>query len=282
MPRSISLFEAVLSSYAARTAPARQISSRRFRCSRRDAAYDERSLRNACGSAAPAASRCRSKSRRTARPTSSAPAGNRARTARRPSVATASTARPGRVFARVLRSCACRVADAGDGFAVRRAGERAAPLSRSLRAGDRPQSRRAGRTVRTGFARTQSAFGRGRAQRRMARRDRARGGSARRRRRRGAARLRAPARGPHRRRARQFLALSVGEARPSRRDRGHDRQRAGAQGGRQLPGEPARQSRPRFAPPAARSSARIFPIFWSGTGRNRRRRRPPRPASRRR
>ena len=47
MRRSISLFEAVLSSYAARTAPARRISLRRCRCSRRDAAYDERSLRNA-------------------------------------------------------------------------------------------------------------------------------------------------------------------------------------------------------------------------------------------
>ena len=34
--------------------------------------------------------------------------------------------------------------------------------------------------------------------------------------------------------------------------------------------------------PGARSSARIFPIFWSGTARNRRRRPPPRPASKRR
>ena len=49
-----------------------------------------------------------------------------------------------------------------------------------------------------------------------------------------------PARSAHRRRARRFIALSLGEARASRRDRGHDRQRAGAQGGRRLPGELAR------------------------------------------
>ena len=109
-----------------------------------------------------------------------------------------------RLVARVLRPCASRLADAGDGFAVRRVGKRAAPLSRPLRAGDRPQSWRAGRAVRTGAARTQPAPGRGRAQRRMARRDRARGGSARRRGRRGAARLRAPARSAHRRRARRL------------------------------------------------------------------------------
>ena len=129
-----------------------------------------------------------------------------------------------RLVARLLRPCAPRLADAGDGFAVRRAGERAAPLSRSLRAGDRPGSRRAGLPVRAGFARTQPAFGRGRPQRPMARRDRARGGRAWRRGRRGAARLRAPARSAHRRRARRFLALSLGEARASGRDRGDDRQ----------------------------------------------------------
>ena len=187
-----------------------------------------------------------------------------------------------RLVARVLRSCACRLADAGDGFAVRGAGKRAAPLSRSLRAGDRPQSWRAGRAVRTGFARPQPAFGRGRAQRRVARRDRARGGSARRRGRRGAARLRAPARRPHRRRARRFVALSLGEARASRRDRSHDRQRPGARRRKTAIGRACATTAAATPPPAARSSGRIFPIFWSGTGRNRRRPPPPRPASRRR
>ena len=43
-----------------------------------------------------------------------------------------------------------------------------------------------------------------------------------------------------------------------------------------------RDNRSATPPPAAPSSGRIFPTFWSGTGQSRRRRPPPRPASRRR
>ena len=84
--------------------------------------------------------------------------------------------RAGRLVARLQRPCADRLADAGDGFAVRRAGERAAPLSRPLRAGDRSRARRAGQRVRARAARAQPAARRGPAQRRLARRDRARSG----------------------------------------------------------------------------------------------------------
>ncbi len=216
MPRSISLFEAVLSSYAARTARARPISSKLCRCSRPGAAYAERNLRNARASAAPAASRCRSKSRRTARRISWAPAGSRARTARRRSGATASTARrvaSSRAFCDHVRLV--WLTPAMDSLFAGPASERRRFLDRFVLAIDPNHGARVGQFERA-LARTQPAPGRGRAQRRMARRDRARSGSARRRGRRGAARMRAPARSADRRRARRFIALSLGEARASK------------------------------------------------------------------
>ena len=80
------------------------------------------------------------------------------------------------VVARVLGPCARRLADPRHGHAVRRTGGRAAAIPRSLRAGDRPGSRRAGRPVRAGVARAQPAPRGGRAQPGLAGRHRARGG----------------------------------------------------------------------------------------------------------
>ena len=123
--------------------------------------------------------------------------------------------RPRRVVARLLGPCAGRLADAGDGLAIFRARERAAPISRPVRAGDRSCAWRASRPVRARVARPQPAA-RGRfAQHLLARRDRARGGGARRRGRRGKARVREPARGADRGGARRRFAISLGAARAS-------------------------------------------------------------------
>ena len=104
-PRSILRSKAASSSYAARTARARPISSKPCRCLLPGAGCAGRSFRNAPGSAAPAALRSRSKSRRTARPISLAPAGSRAPTARRRSGSIASTARPSPPRAHFATTC---------------------------------------------------------------------------------------------------------------------------------------------------------------------------------
>ena len=141
-------------------------------------------------SAAPAALRCPSKSRRTARPTNSArrssvgQTGTRGRRNRIDRMSVASS----RAFCDHVRLV--WLTPTMDSLFTGPA-DRRRRVPRSLRAGDRSQSRGAGRAVRAGAARAQPAPGRGRAQRVLARRDRARGGRTRRRGRRGAPRMRA-------------------------------------------------------------------------------------------
>ena len=102
--------------------------------------------------------------------------------------------------ARLCRPYPARLADAGNGRTVLGAGERAAALSRPAGARHRPPTRRARKSVRARAARPQPAARRGRAQPGLARRDRARGGRTRRRGRSRARRMRRAARRGHRRR----------------------------------------------------------------------------------
>ena len=278
-PPSISQSGAVSSSYAARTAPAGRISLKRCRCSRPDAACAGRSWRNAPGSAAPAA--CAVDRGRGGRREPSArlglEAGRERRDARAPQP---HRPRARRLVARLLRPCAPRLADAGDGFAVRRAGERAAPLSRSLRAGDRSGSRRPGLPVRAGFARTQPALeegGRNAQWLDAIEREAAELGVAV-----AAARLDCV------RRLEALIAAERDDSSPFpwaklalQGEIEAITDTAGARRGRPLSGELARQPRPRRRG-RAHPDRPASPIFWSGTGRSRPRPPPPRPASRRR
>ena len=195
---------------SARTAPARPICSRRCRCSR-----------PAAGCAGPTLGDCArvggaggfAVSIEVEEDGASRQLGVGLEPARREAPASGSTASTARRSPRRAPSptSAHRLADAGDGWAVHRPGERASAFPRPARARDRSQSRRAGQSVRARAAGPQPSARRGRAQRRLARRDRARGGRTRRRGRRGARRMRR--RGSRRsiaRRARRFLAVSRG------------------------------------------------------------------------
>ena len=117
MRRSISRSRAASSSYAARTAPARPISSRRCRCSRRGGACAGRSSPNA-----PDGGRRRlcalSRSRRERRAASARLGLVAGRRRGRRGAAKPHRSRARRVVARLLRPCASRLADAGDGFAA--------------------------------------------------------------------------------------------------------------------------------------------------------------------
>ncbi len=161
------------------------------------------------------------------------------------------------------------------------AGERRRFLDRFVLAIDPGHGARVNAFERS-LARPQPAARRGAAQRRLARRDRARGGRARRRDRGCAARMREPARGADRRRARRFLALSLGATGARRRGRGAGGERPGARRRGPLPRAAARQPRPRRRRRPHPRSVPTSATSRSGTAPRTRRPRARRPASRRR